>query len=133
MRTRLTDDVLLTVGDGDMPVDLVQRSSGARVPLSPDEAALAMLLVEGAHAHDLVGLARQQAVPVDQAVVDAFVERLARQDFPMREAAAARVTLKGERSAQSFAGRVTKRDGEEVVSIEVRTAVSKAHSNFAAG
>ncbi|MCA9673248.1 MAG: hypothetical protein KC503_46985, partial [Myxococcales bacterium] len=59
MRYRLHADVVLTAGSGAKPIILVSRSSGRRVDLTEEQAAIAVLLTGGASWEQLVDEARR--------------------------------------------------------------------------
>lgn len=77
MRLKLLSDALLTVGSGSHPVDLVSKSSGARVGLSEDEAAVAMLLAEGVPSGDgLTKLVQSHGVAWDAPTLKGLLGKL---------------------------------------------------------
>jgi len=79
---RLKKDASLAAGTGFQPVDLVSRTSGRRLPLSSDEAAVAMLLADGAEPGEgLVHLAWQHGVMWDLTAMQSLLDRLGQADF----------------------------------------------------
>jgi hypothetical protein len=77
MIIRLRKDVLLVAGSADnRPVDLVLSKTRQRVPLTPDEAAVAMLLVDGVEEASLVELAQQHMVEWESELMTLFISRL---------------------------------------------------------
>jgi biotin carboxyl carrier protein len=82
MTIRIKSDALLAVGSTSAPVDLVCMGTGQRLPLSSDEATVAMLLIDGVESDEaLLRLSVHHGVPWDPATVRAFLARLSATNF----------------------------------------------------
>jgi hypothetical protein len=86
MTIRIKPDALLAVGSGGGAVDLVARSTGQCLPLSSDEATVAMLLIGGvANEALVVALLQPHGVSWDLARTRTFLKRLEAADFLVPE------------------------------------------------
>ncbi len=77
MRLKLKSDSYFTVGAGAHPVDLVSKASGDRIGLNEDEAAVAMLLMEGCpEGQPLASLVQKHGVAWDLPTLETYLSKL---------------------------------------------------------